>query len=160
MARDLQVVPAQIGHVYQLAGRLRAADEAEIRGLGLSPKRALYRGYRNSVLCRAALIDGVCAAMWGVAIGRVPGASLLGRVATPWLHTAAAVEAVPYAYVKIGKAEVAAMTALYPVLIGYVAASYVKAVRFLGLIGFTVDDERVFGSVGGQYRRYHIGLER
>jgi len=156
--RKVEVVRAEVGHIYQLAGRLRANDEAEVRGLGHSPKRALYRGYRNSVLCRSALIDGRCAAMWGIGIGRVPGASLLGRVATPWLLTAADVEAVPHAYVRIGKTELAAMKALFPQLVGYVAADYAAAIRFLTMIGFTVDETCASGPAGGQYRRYHIGL--
>lgn len=152
------VVPATIEHVYALADRLRPADEAEVRGLGHTPRKALYRGFRNSVLCRAGLVEGRCAAMWGVAVGQVPGACLLGSLATPWLLTSADVEAVPLAYLRVGRAELAAMRALYPQLAGYVAADYAAAVRWLRMIGFTVDAPVPLGPFGKLYARYHIGL--
>src|SRR5208282_4793307 len=133
-----QIVPAQIKHVYELARTMREADRKEIYGLGLGVKKALYRAFRNSILCRVALVDAKVAAMWGLAVGLRDGVSPLSDLGVPWLHTSAAVEALPVAFVREAKAELAAMKVLRSRLESFVAADYVQAVKFLRILGFTV----------------------
>ena len=134
-----QIEPATVRHVYDLAANLRLADESEILGSGNGVKRSLWRAYRNSVLCKSAVIDGEVAAMWGLCLNMRPGLSLLSDLGVPWLHTTAAGERLPVSFVKVAKAELAAMKALRPRLENHVAASYAQAIKFLRLIGFTVE---------------------
>src|SRR5208282_4270582 len=72
-----QIVPAQIEHVYELARTMREADREEIAGSGNNPKAALWRGYRNSIICEAAIIDSEVAAIWGLSLAWTPGVSPL-----------------------------------------------------------------------------------
>jgi hypothetical protein len=152
------VEPATPEHVYTLAANLRPADEAEILGAGHSIKKSLWRGYRNSILCKSAIIDGEVAAMWGLCLNMRPGVSLLSDLGVPWLLTTAAVERLPLSFVKVAKVELAAMKALRPRLENHVAASYAQAIKFLRLIGFTVEAPAA-GATGALYCRFHLGFD-
>ncbi len=145
-------------HIYDLAANLRHLDEQEILGSGNSVKRSLWRAYRNSVLCKSAIVDNKVAAMWGLCLNMRPGLSLLSDLGVPWLHTTAAVERLPVSFVKVAKAELAAMLALRPRLENHVAAEYVQAIKFLRLIGFTVEAPAA-GVTGVMYCRFHLGFD-
>lgn len=150
------VQPATPEHVYALAAKLRPEDCAEIVGSGNSPKRSLWRGYRNSVMCETAFVDGEVAAMWGLCVGFVPGLSLLGNIGRPWLLTSAAVERVPFAVVREARRAVQGMLMVKPILENYVLASYARAVRLVRLVGFTVDAAPVMSPSGVAYLRFHM----
>ena len=152
------IVPCQVSHVYELAGSMRQKDKDEIHNLGFTIKKALWRAYRNSIMCKAALVDAKVAAIWGLAIGLNPGVSPLSDLGTPWLHTSAAIEALPVSFVRVAKRELAAMLSLRPELESYVAANYAEAVKFLRVLGFTVDKPEPVGLHGAAYCRFHIGL--
>jgi hypothetical protein len=143
-------------HVYALAAKLRPEDCAEIIGSGNNPKRSLWRGFRNSVMCETAFVDGEVAAMWGLCVGFVPGLSLLGNVGRPWLLTSAAVEKVPFAVVREAKRAVFGMLTVKPVLENYVLASYTRAVRLVRLVGFTVDETAAMSPNGVAYLRFSM----
>lgn len=151
-----EVIPATFAHLRAMEADMRAADRCEIAGLGVGVKKALWRGFRNSPICRVALIDGNVAAIWGVCIGMQVG-SLLGSQGMPWLHTTADVEKIPLSFVKVAKTELAAMIALYPRLESYVAAEYVQAIKFLRILGFAVDEPAAVGVNGARYSRFHLG---
>jgi hypothetical protein len=156
--RSYTILPTEPRHLYELAANLRPADATEILGSGNSIKRSLWRAYRNSVLCKTAIIDGEVAAIWGLCVGMRPGVSLLSDLGVPWLHTSAAVEKLPLSFVKVAKAELAAMLTLRPRLENHVAADYAQAVKFLRLIGFTVEAP-VKAESGMQYCRFHMGFD-
>lgn len=158
-ARPYEIVPACIGHVYHLAANLRAADAAEIAGVGVTPKKALYRAFRNSVNCKTAFVGGEIAAMWGVCVGMRPGVSLLSDLGVPWLHTSPAVERIPVSFVKVAKAELALMCASRRRLESFVAADYHQAVKFLRLLGFTVEPAAPIGVGGAPFSRFHKGFD-
>jgi hypothetical protein len=147
-----------VRHVYALAANLRPADEAEILGSGHGVKRSLWRAYRISISCKTAIIDGEVAAMWGLCLNMRPGLSLLSDLGVPWLHTAAAVERLPLSFVKVAKVELAAMRALRPRLENHVAASYAQAIKFLRMIGFTIEAPAA-GATGMPCCRFHLGFD-
>jgi hypothetical protein len=155
----IKIVPAELPHLRAMEADMRDADRLEVTGLGVSVRKALWRAYRNSPVCKTAFVDGTVAAMWGVCVGMRGGVSLLGATGIPWLHTTAAVEKVPVSFARIGKAELAAMLALYPRLENFVAAEYVGAIRFLTLLGFTIDEAKAVGVDGARYHRFHLGCE-
>jgi len=136
---------------------LRPQDVAEIAGLGITVRKALWRGYRNSVRCRVAYIDGEPAAIWGVCVNLHPGQGPLSNQGVPWLHTTAAIERMPVTFVRQARREIAEMRKLYPHLENHVAADYSRAVRFIRLLGFTVDPPKPVGLSGAMYCRFHLG---
>ena len=73
--RVLEIVPATVEHVYELAETLRDADRREILNLGINVKKALWRAFRNSIMCRTALLDAKVAAIWGLGVGLRAGVS-------------------------------------------------------------------------------------
>jgi hypothetical protein len=152
------IVPCQIEHVYALARTMRDADRREIENLGFGVKKALYRAFRNSVMCKAALIHGEVAAVWGLAVALRENVSPLSDLGVPWLHTSALVEQVPFSFVRVGKRELAAMRQLRPKLESFVAADYKEAIKFLKILGFTVDKAEPLGLNGSLYCRFHMGF--
>lgn len=152
-----RIEPATREHVLTIGAKLRAEDRAEIAGLGGSVRKALWRGFRNSIWCRVATFDGELAAIWGLCVGMHPGLGPLCSKAVPWLLTTDAVERLPVTFIRHARREVASMRTLYPVLENHVAADYRRAVKFLGLLGFTVDAPAPIGVGGALFRRFHIG---
>lgn len=153
------VVPAKPEHLGELARTMREKDRLEIERLGYDVKKALWRAYRNSILCKTAIVDAKVAAIWGLAIAMSPERSPLSSLGTPWLHTSAAIEAIPCTFVRHARHEVRAMRRLMPKLESYVDASYVHAVRFIKLLGFAVDEAKPVGKDGAMFCRFHIGFE-
>jgi len=158
-ARVYRIVPAEIGHVYALAATLRPRDAKEIADVGVSAKKALYRAFRNSVMCKTAFLGDDIAAMWGLCVGLRPGVSPLSDLGVPWLHTSAAVERLPVSFVKAAKAELALMRANRRRLESFVAADYPQAVRLLRVLGFTVEQPVPIGVGGAPFCRFHIGFD-
>ena len=142
---------ATIADVYALALNLRAGDRAEIAAMGRDPRRALRFAYRISLVPpRVATVDGEVAAMWGL------GGDILSDVGEPWLLTGHAADRVPFAFVRIAKAELAAMLAVKRRLENYVAADYPKAVRLLDELGFKLDEAVHVGQRRVPFRRFHL----
>lgn len=154
-----EIVPAEVEHVYLLAEKLRPRDEAEIRAVGIKPRRALYRAFRNSVMCKTAFVDGDIAAMWGLCVGLRPGVSPLSDLGVPWLHTSGAIERIPVTFVKLAKQELAAMCANRRRLESFVDANYPQAVKLLRVLGFTVEKPAPIGVDGAPFRRFHRGFD-
>lgn len=130
----MEIMEATAAHVRELAPRLRAEDALEITSMGERPLSCLWHSWRGSPLRRTVTVDGTVAAMWGV------HGALTGGIGIPWLLTAPEIERVPVAMVRHGRREAAAMLDLYPTLENYVMASYGRAVRFLGVLGFTLGE--------------------
>jgi hypothetical protein len=68
--------------------------------------------------------------------------------------TTAAVERVPVTFFKLAAAGVDEMLAHKMRLEGHVAASYVRACRFLAAIGFTLGKPEPFGSQKALFRKF------
>jgi hypothetical protein len=137
--RECRIVPAEAAHCALLAANLRKDDADEVRAFGESRIRAVNRAFRSGFMCRTAFVGDEIAAMWGL------GGNVLSNVGHPWLLTTPVCERVPVTFVKVGKAQLAAMLALRPVLYDYVAAKYTRAIGFLKLLGFTISDPAPFG---------------
>jgi hypothetical protein len=146
----IRIVPAELAHVYALAANMRQDDQREATELGSDPRRALRACFRGSLIRRTAFVDDAIAAMWGLA------GVALADIGNPWLATTAAIERVPVSFVRQAKAELAAMLSLYPILENYVAADYVRAVRFLEVLGFALDAPAALGPRRAAFRRFRI----
>lgn len=152
------IVPCQIEHIYELARTMREADKREIENLGFGVKKALYRAFRNSVLCRTALRHGEVVAVWGLAVALRDNVSPLSDLGVPWLHTSPLIEQIPVSFLKVAKRELAAMRHLRPKLESFVAGDYKEAVKFLKILGFAIDKAEPLGLNGSLYCRFHMGF--
>lgn len=146
-----EVVPARIEHVYALAATLRDDDRDEIEAAGLDVRRTLRESFRDSILRYTALVDGEIAAMWGL------GGSMIAEVGYPWLLTAPPSERLPQTYVKLAARNVAMMQSYRPRLENHVAARYQRAIRFVKLLGFTVEPAAPYGAKGALFHRFWKG---
>lgn len=146
----VDVRPSTIADVYELAAHLRAGDAAEVAALGMSPRDALRRAFRDAVLRRSYFVNGELAAMSGLC------GALLADIGEPYLLTTPAAERAPVAFVRCARAAVADMLACRLRLEGRVDASYRRAVRLLEVLGFTLQEPRPFGPNGALFRVYSI----
>lgn len=110
--------------------------------------RASFRG--SLMPPRAAAIDGEVAAMWGL------GGDILSDTGEPWLMTAPPVERAPVSFLRVARAELAAMLAIKPRLENYVAADYRKAVRLLEKLGFALEAPQPIGPKRALFRKFWI----
>lgn len=144
------IIPAEPFHVHALAEKLRAGDCAEIAGMGITAKRAIWQSYRTSVIVHAGFIDGELAAMFGCA------GQILSSVGNPWMLTTAAVEKAPVMFIKQIKREVGLMLQLFPRLQGYVSADYHQACRMLEMVGFSLGEPFPYGVKQAPFREYRM----
>lgn len=150
LAPMVTIVPTTPSHIAALKMNLRAEDAAEILCFGASIQQALWRSYRNSLMRKTALIDGVVAACWGVC------GTFLGQVGQPWLLTSPEVKRVsPLFFARTYQKEVIGMREMFPCLENFVAAEYDAAIRLLDITGFSIDEPEKKGN--GMYRRFWIG---
>ena len=149
--RRWQIVGCEPCHLRQLARTLRADDAEEVRALGQpSPMRMMYRTWRASVVRRTAFVDGEIAAAWGL----IGGGSLMAATGVPWLLTAPAIERVPLDFAREARREVREMLDIYPLLENWVHAPYRRAVGFLKIVGFTIDEAQPILPTGEYFHRF------
>lgn len=152
-SRRITIVEADISHVYQLARALRAEDAGELEAAGLVPERGVRASFRSALIRRTAFVDGNLAAMFGM------GGIALGDVGHPWLLTTPAIERAPVEFVREARNVVGRMLQLKPVLVNYVDARYLRACRFVALLGFVLEPPAPFGPLGAQFRRFEARRE-
>ena len=150
MTQPYRIVEATQEHVRLLGPNLRREDEQEALAAGVTAKRAVWRSFKASSIRRTAFIGEDIAAMWGVT------GILLGNVGNPWLLTTDAIEKLPLAFFKEARCQVRDMLAAHPILFNYVPESYTRAVRFLALLGFTIDAPAPFGPNRASFHRFHM----
>lgn len=150
MKHVIEIIPATLAHVQELALKVNAEDAEEAVALGLKPHRALWRGWKNSILRRVALVDGEVSALWGCS------GKLMGYVGCPWLVTSRkAREVSPHEFARIYRAEVREMLGLFPKLVNFVDDRYDAAKKMLRISGFTLDEPAPIGKLKRLFRRFH-----
>lgn len=143
-----RIEEARPHHLRLLEPVLRTEDRLELEATGFSPMRCLWRSWKGAVIRQAAFVDDEIACVWGV------GGSLLGGHGSPWLLTSPAIERASLAFVREARGEVARMLDIFPVLANFVPARYLKATRFLTLLGFTLDDPVPLGPKGEMFHPF------
>ena len=136
-----------IGH------RLRAEDAREVAACGLRPRDAVLISFRASDYCFTGEVDGEPAMIFGV------GCSLFGETASVWALGTDACRRVPMSMVRIGRQVVAELLRVYPRLENYCDARYVESLRWLRLLGFTIDEPEPRGPFGIKFCHLFITRE-
>lgn len=144
----IEITPTEPRHVLKLRDNLREEDFCEIVAFGLPVRKALWRSYKASIICRTALVDGVVAGIWGVT------GTVLGHTGRPWLLTSPVCNQFPLQFALLHRQEINEMLSIFPRLENYVEASYQKSIRLLELTGFTLHNPEPYGYSGALFRRF------
>ena len=151
LKHEIEIVPAEQAHVYELVKNMRLKDKIEVQKLGATPEYATQYSFDNGVNNKTALYNGHVIAMWGV------GGSYLAEVGNPWLLTTTYSEDVsPVTFAKVYRKEVQEMLSFFSVLINYVDVEYEEAIRLLKICGFKIDNKQI-DTGHGYFYKFSIG---
>lgn len=130
----LKIVDATPRHMRELQRHMREADRAEVIGMSGDLDQAMRVTWNESMMTKAAILDGKVAAVWGV------GGTALGGVGRPWMLTTPAFERLKFKAVRTAYSEVSKWLAIFPRLENHVDAAYRGACRFLEVLGFRLGE--------------------
>ena len=137
MSAVIDVVPANMGHVCELAVNMRDADSLEVQALGYTPYDALFR---SLVLSGGEswtfLVNGRVGA-----IGGVMNYGLLQRAGIAWVLTGKLVDKHPKAFWRASQAALAGLRTRYGFLTNVVDSRYTSSLSWLKRLGFEIHDE-------------------
>lgn len=117
---------------------------------GAMPSEALRRTIAFSLESWAGLVGGEPVCVFGLGIG-----SLGGGVGRPWLMGTPRLEQHAIAFLRRNRAMVARWLDLCPVLENWVDARHSVSMRWLGWLGFSLDDAAPFGPYRLPFRRFY-----
>jgi hypothetical protein len=116
--------------------------------MGSSPKAALRRAFKASILAWTILDDGKPVSMFGVA-----PASLMDGIGSPWMLSVEGIERAIRQIVKIGPLFVSAMHDDFPRLENLIAVENRGAIWMIRALGFALEGDVV--QIGGvPFRRF------
>ncbi len=105
--------------------------------LGISPRRALWKSWKNSIFSKTAFINGRIAAIWGLS------GDTFGDIGYPWLILSPCADDYPFRVAFVFRKELNKMQEMYPELEDYVDARNEKAIRLLDIMGFDISRDTV-----------------
>lgn len=144
--------PPTRSDIETVGRNMRAIDALECAEIaGQFPMEALEDGVRDSVVSRAALVDGKPVCIFGVAPEQT-----LGAVGTPWLLGVEGFEAHSRQILRHSRAYVRAMLDLYPHLRNLVHSDNGHAIRWLKWCGFEIGEEQPLGRSGAMFRPFEL----
>lgn len=147
---ETMIRPATLEDARMIGENLREPDRRETEALGLRPLDAAVLSFYGSDLCFTGCIDGVPSMLFGA------GAPLLSDTAYVWAVGTPRCDRAPVAMVKVGRAVIARLLEVYPALENYCDARYVKAHRWLELLGFTLGEPEPYGPKRAMFRKLSI----
>ena len=118
----------------------------------LEPIEALTIGVRDSDFSAAGLIDGDPVAIYGLVRG-----ALVGGVGVPWMLGTDGIMASPRAFMSGSRDVVKSMREISPIMSNHVQAGYVKCIRWLIWLGFTVHEPEPYGPYGELFCEFTMG---
>lgn len=154
--------------VQQYAPLLREADRAEIEaafGPGLSVEFILQQGLDASIECWSMTFGGELACLWGVSVlrenihGQPVDYDPYREVACGWLLTTHAVSRHPKTFWLCCAAIFPAVLDRYPMLLNWIDARHVQALRWARKMGFHVEPPAPHGELGLPFHKFKITKE-
>ncbi len=152
MKVDIEIRRCRGRDIRSLRGKLRAEDVLEIsRRSGRDPYAVLVYSYRHSDEVYVGLVNSEIACVWGVA-----QESLLAENASIWLLSTPVMERAPVAIARRTRSELHKLLRRYRSLGNYVDSQYVRCVRWLRWLGFTLEAPEPVGVRGELFSRFYI----
>lgn len=140
---EYKILPASLEHFQELAHTMREADVAEVwAGWHKSPLEAIETSVTFSPEAFTGLADGRVVCMFGVAKPFLIGGENIGA---PWLLGAEELPDHARAFLRLNKRYIEAVRQDFSRLENYVAADNETAIRWLGWLGFTLEDPKPHG---------------
>jgi hypothetical protein len=134
---EITIVDTTPAHLREMAIAMHTQTAETAERLGMKPGKALWRSYKQSLICKTIFINGKIAAIFGL------GGVMMGDTGLPWLVMTPEVDNHPFRVAFRYRKELEKMQAMFPVLQDFVDEANTKAVRMLELMGFTIGDERI-----------------
>ncbi len=132
---DIRIENTTTTHLRLMAEVMKEDNAKTAIKLGISPRRALWKSWRNSVISKTVFINNEIAAIWGLA------GSPFADVGFPWLVAAPCVDEYPMRTAFAYRRALNEMQEIFPELEDYVDSTDEKAIRMLTLMGFTIGRE-------------------
>jgi len=142
-----ELVDATVEHAIYVAENLRDMDRFELLACGVVPEEALVLSWEKSMTAWTWLVDGVPAAIGGVA-----SASLMDTTGNIWLLTTPLVEQYPIAFTKVSRIALARVKEMYPTVENFVSAEYESCLRWLEWLGFKIGHSIYMGEAQEEFR--------
>ena len=150
------VIPASQCHLDAFHGRLRIADELEVRAAsGISGYEALCKSLNISTIAWTFFLDGVPAGMGGVA-----SASMLSRVGVPWMMGTDVIRTARVEFVRTSKRYLCMIQSQYDVLHNWVDARNEESKRWLIRLGFNLSPAEPYGVAGAPFHYFAWRADR
>lgn len=134
---EITIVETTPKHIRQLAGAIDEVTAKTAASIGLTPHQALWRSYKQSIICKTAFINGKIAAIWGIS------GVIFADTGQPWLVMSPDIEEYPFRVAFRYRKELEKMQMMFPILEEYVDETNGKAIRMLELMGFVVSKNRI-----------------
>ena len=136
-----------------IARNLRREDALEAEALaGVSPSVLMKKSFSNSMESWVWVKDDEPGAIWGVAMD-----SIIGGTAQIWLVSTPVVDRYPIEFLRSSRKVLEVLQTRYPVLENWVDARYVKCIRWLEWLGFTMGEAEPFGVQGLPFHKFRLG---
>ena len=137
----ITVVDTLPEHINALGHNLRDRDIQMAALAGLPPHRALWRLWRQSIMCKTILVEGEPVAAFGC-LG-----IFLGRIGKPWLVTVPYAEEYPLKFVFRYRSELRKMLKRFLVLEDWVCVKDEKTVRLMQILGFKFEPPKLMNGI-------------
>lgn len=155
MRHNYTVRPATEADAEFVGVLLRQADADEIKAAsGREPVEGTVLSYRASRDPKVGCVDGVPVCIFGVA-----EQSLVSDRAVPWLLGTDDLPKHARAFLRMSRAYVQNMKREYRLLFNYVDARNTYAVRWLGWLGFKIEEPQPFGPERLPFHRFSMERE-
>lgn len=134
---NIETVETTPLHLRMMSEAMESASAETAVKMGLTPLKALWSSYRQSIICKSAFIDGKLAAIWGVS------GSMFGDTGRVWLVLTPETQQYPFRVAFRYRKEINKMLDMFPILEEYVPEGNEKSIRMLELMGFKVSKNRI-----------------
>ena len=145
---------AQFEDVALLVDDVRQADIDELMASsGESPEECMYKGLCVSTHCWVGLIDDVPICLFGVS----PRSLLTGQ-GHPWMIGTNKIDKNVRKFARHSHDVIAKMRESYKYLDNWVDARNAKAIRWLKVLGFTIEPAVSYGIEGRPFHHFFMGV--
>ena len=147
----ISIIPATMEHAEYIAANAREADVQELHASSYqTPLNAMKLGMDLSDFALTGCVDGEPVMMWGVYFE-----SLLWGIGTPWMVATKQLDKFAMVFLRRCRDGLLEKKKNYGMLVNYVDARNVKAIRWLKWLGFNVEEEtKPYGALKLPFHRF------
>lgn len=150
MSIQADVVRAQVEHVRPVAEHMRAADALEVHlSANKTPFEALRDGFVRSLYSWTILLRGEPIGMFGLS-----SLTMLSNTGVPWLLGTDKMLNIRRQFIEESIERVEFMLTVYPHLINFVHVDNAPSIRWLQVLGFTLDEPIPVGPFQAPFHKF------